>query len=94
MQSLAQSPEARLKILERDGLKLLYSLLDRAFSPDAVAGCSGTITHLGRAAKVQLHKFVQVCPQSPISPIKEPYRTRKESYITRKTYDRAITGWW
>lgn len=60
VQSLAQSPEARLKIVERDGLKLLYSLLDRALTPDAIAGASGAIVHLGRAAKVQLHKFVQL----------------------------------
>ena len=30
LQSLAQAPEARLKILERDDLKLLYSLLEKA----------------------------------------------------------------
>jgi hypothetical protein len=60
LQSLAQSPEARLKLLERDGLKLLYSLLDHALTPESIAGASGAIVHLGRAAKVQLHKFVQL----------------------------------
>ena len=60
LQSLAQAPEARLKILERDGLKLLYSLLEKALTPPAIAGAAGALVHLGRAAKANLHKFSQL----------------------------------
>jgi len=39
----------------------LYSrLLDRALTPEAAAGAAGAMVHLGRAAKQNLHKFVQL----------------------------------
>ena len=60
LQNLAQSPEARLKVLERDGLKLLYTILDRAATNETIAGAAGALVHVGRSGKVHLHKFVQL----------------------------------
>eukprot|EP00293_Proteomonas_sulcata_P003161 CAMPEP_0184325438 /NCGR_PEP_ID=MMETSP1049-20130417/140299_1 /TAXON_ID=77928 /ORGANISM="Proteomonas sulcata, Strain CCMP704" /LENGTH=216 /DNA_ID=CAMNT_0026647483 /DNA_START=71 /DNA_END=721 /DNA_ORIENTATION=- len=50
LHSLSTNPEARQKILERDGLKLMFGILATAntHSPDAVAGAAGCIQNFGR----------------------------------------------
>ena len=60
LQSLVQAPEARLKLLERDGIKLLYTLIERAATDESVAGSAGALVHVGRSGKVHLQKFVNL----------------------------------